>query len=59
MPASLVVLGLAEGEGDVAVFDHVLDLSSHWVLQLYVSLVRGGDENATGCAKTYSSEKTR
>lgn len=41
MPAPLVVSGLAEGERDIAVFDHVLDLSSHCVcVAVLVSLVR-------------------
>lgn len=30
MPASLIVFGLAPGERDIAIFDHVLDLSSHY-----------------------------
>ena len=30
MPSSLVVFGLAESEGDVAVFDHMLDLPPHY-----------------------------
>lgn len=32
MPASLIVLGLAPGERNIAIFDHVLDLSSHYDL---------------------------
>ena len=43
MPAPLVVSGFAEGEGYVAVFDHVLDLSPHCGLQLVVFLCRGRD----------------
>ena len=30
MPTSLIVSRLAEREGDVAIFDHVLNLSSHY-----------------------------
>lgn len=31
MSASLVVFGLAKGEWDITVFDHMLDLSPHCV----------------------------
>lgn len=31
MPASLIVFGFAPREGDVTVFDHVLDLSPHYL----------------------------
>lgn len=31
MPTSLVVFRLAEGEGNVAVFDHMLDLPPHYI----------------------------
>lgn len=33
MPAPLIISGLAKSEWDIAVFDHVLDLSSHYVLR--------------------------
>lgn len=34
MPASLVVPGFAKGEGDVAIFDHMLNLSPHYMFKL-------------------------
>lgn len=30
MPASLIVLGFAEGERNIAIFDHMLNLSPHY-----------------------------
>ena len=38
MPTSLIVSRLAESERDVAVFDHVLDLSSHYKIGASVHL---------------------
>lgn len=41
MPTSLVVFRLAESEGNIAVFDHMLDLSPHYM------------RSALGIAKRY------
>ncbi len=62
MPAPLVISGLAKGERDIAVFDHVLDLSSHCVLRSSqpCSCSAGADISIMikFAKDTYLSEKT-